>query len=135
MKVDIVVEKGIDKRVEMFSGFGDMFGNSGQGFSNINLAAVLIEKAISHVYVVGLTGDCCVRYVRAASYSVTANEDRYTALDARKAGFETFVLEDVTKCIDAGEKGWGETLKDFEAAGVRVIQSDTEDVMRVGDAP
>jgi nicotinamidase-related amidase len=60
-KIDVVVKKGWDKRVEMFSGFGDMFGNRGEGIASVDLEKVLKEKGITHVYTVGLTGDCCVR--------------------------------------------------------------------------
>lgn len=43
----------------------------------LDLAALLREKRISHVYVVGLAGDYCVKA---------------TAMDARKEGFKTCVI-------------------------------------------
>ena len=62
-KVDLVIHKGMDARVEMYSAFSDSFGNltAGQGGVSHDLESILKEKGISHVYVVGLAGDYCVK--------------------------------------------------------------------------
>jgi nicotinamidase-related amidase len=110
-RLDVVVLKGRDARVEMYSGFADMFGN--KGGASADLAKVLREKQVTHVYAVGLTGDCCVKH---------------TALDAKKDGFETFVLRDGVKSVDEGEGGWGVAVREFRKAGVEVVESSAVEV-------
>lgn len=62
-KVDLVIQKGMDARVEMYSAFSDSFGNltAGQGGVSHDLESIFTEKGITHVYVVGLAGDYCVK--------------------------------------------------------------------------
>jgi hypothetical protein len=62
-KVDLVIQKGMDARVEMYSAFSDSFGNltAGQGGVSHDLESIFKEKGITHVYVVGLAGDYCVK--------------------------------------------------------------------------
>ena len=64
--VGLIVQKGMDARVEMYSAFADSFGNltAGRGGVSHDLEKILKEKSISHVYVVGLAGDYCVKAVR-----------------------------------------------------------------------
>ena len=114
-KLDFIVQKGRDKRVEMFSGFADAFGNKSDGAS-LDLAAMLKESAITHVYVAGLTGDCCVRC---------------TALDAKQEGFEVCVIEEATRSVDPGEQGWGSAVKEFHEAGIEVVSIAGSQVKRV----
>jgi len=113
-KLDIVVEKGRDKRVEMYSAFADMFGN--KDGASVDLAALLKKKGVTHCFCVGLTGDCCVRY---------------TAIDAKREGFVTCVLRDGTKSVDEGEKGWGSAEKEFGEVGVQVLLSSGPEVGRL----
>ena len=53
-KFNGVMKKGRDRRVEMFLGFADCFGNQTDATS-FDLAGVLKRAGISHVYVVGLS--------------------------------------------------------------------------------
>ena len=115
-KIDMIVEKGRDKRLEMFSAFADVFGNKSSDAASIDLANTLKDAGITHIFVVGLAGDYCVRY---------------TAIDAKKEGFEVYVLEDVTRSVDAGEKGWGASKKDMEMKGITIIRFDGPEVERV----
>ena len=115
-KFDMIVEKGRDKRLEMFSAFADVFGNKSSEAASIDLADTLKDAGITHVYVVGLAGDYCVGC---------------TAIDAKKEGFEVYVIEDVTRSVDAGEKGWGEYKKKMENMGIRIIRFDGPEVERV----
>jgi len=110
-----VVEKGRDKRTEMFSGFADMFGNK-SGVASLDLAALLKQRGITHVYTVGLAGDYCVKR---------------TALDAKKEGFEAFVIKEGTRSVDEGDNGWGAARKEFQAADVWVVSINDEQVRRV----
>lgn len=60
-KVDTIVEKGKDRRLEMFSGFADVFGNNSSQAANLDLADRLNSAGITHVFVVGIAGDFCVK--------------------------------------------------------------------------
>ena len=119
-KFDMIVEKGRDKRLEMFSAFADVFGNKSSDAASVDLADTLKDAGITHVFVVGLAGDYCVRC---------------TAIDAKKEGFEVYVIEDVTRSVDAGEKGWGASKKDMEMMGIMIIKSDGPEVERVKSLP
>lgn len=71
-KVDVVIQKGMDARVEMYSAFSDSFGNltAGQGGVSHDLESILKKNNISHVYVVGLAGDYCVKVSRQFHVSI-----------------------------------------------------------------
>ena len=115
-KVDEVVEKGKDSRLEMFSGFADVFGSKSVKAASHNLAELLHHAGITHVFVVGLAGDYCVKC---------------TALDAKKEGLEVYVVEEATRSVDAGEKGWGAATKEMGIAGVEIISTEGPEVERV----
>lgn len=116
--IDITVTKGMDARVEMYSAFSDSFGNltSGAGGVNLDLADLLRSQNITHVYVVGIAGDYCVKD---------------TALGARKAGFATVVIEEAQRCVDAGS--WDEVRDVLQQSGVAVVSVDSQEVRRVLD--
>ncbi|EGD90640.1 hypothetical protein H112_02104 [Trichophyton rubrum D6] len=110
-KLDAMVRKGMDKRVEMYSAFTDAFGNSNcveAGGASHDLEALLNEHQVSDVFIVGLAGDYCVRF---------------TAIDAADRGFRTYVIDEATKCVDPDE-GWEDSKMDMAAHGVRVISAD-----------
>lgn len=116
-EVDVVVQKGMDKRSEMYSVFADAFGNFecvGTGVSH-DVVQLLRAKQVSHVFVVGIAGDFCVRC---------------TALDAVKAGFPAYVVEDATRCVDP-DRGWQDTVKEFGLAGVRKVSASGPEISRV----
>jgi nicotinamidase/pyrazinamidase len=88
---DIVVSKGTDSEVDAYS-----------GFDGTGLAGILRSLGVRCVLVGGLATDYCVRA---------------TTLDAIKAGFETIVLSDAVRAVDA-EPGDGErALDEMRAAG------------------
>jgi nicotinamidase/pyrazinamidase len=98
----LVIRKGFHKDVDSYSAFTEADGKTTTG-----LAAYLKARAIERLFVAGLATDFCVAW---------------TALDARKAGFETYVVEDACRGIDTGgsmAKAWA----DMAAAGVKRIQS------------
>ena len=71
------------------------------------LAGYLKERQIDSVYVVGIATDFCVAW---------------TAMDARKFGFQTYVIEDACKGIDLDgslQQAWTA----MQASGVQRIQS------------
>jgi nicotinamidase-related amidase len=117
-KLDVVLEKGRDENVEMFSAFADVFGNKSDAAS-LDLAALLRTSNISRVDIVGLAGDYCVAC---------------TALDAQKEGFEVFIIEEGVKSIDPGPEGWGKSKEALQTAGVRIVSVDDPDIAFLGPA-
>ena len=103
-----MLEKGRDKNVEMLSAFADVFGNKSETASH-DLAALLKKENIRRVDIVGLAGDYCVQF---------------TALDARREGFEVFLIEEGIKSIDPGSEGWGTSKAKFHSAGIRTVSID-----------
>lgn len=104
-KVDVIMEKGKDNRVEMLSPFADMFGNKTEAAS-LDLSVLLRGHDIDCVHVVGLAGDFCVKH---------------TALDARKEGFEVVVISEGVRSVDEGSEGWGATVKTLQDAKVKIV--------------
>ena len=80
-RVEAIFRKGTDAEIDSYSGFYD----NGH-LKSTGLADYLRGRKVLKVYVAGLAGDYCVYY---------------TALDALHEGFETFVMEDAVRAIDA----------------------------------
>jgi nicotinamidase-related amidase len=108
-KIDHVIEKGQDKRVEMYSAFADPFLSP--TVSKSNLETILKEKGITHVYCVGLAMDYCVKF---------------TAMDAAKAGFTTFVVNEGTKAVDPS--AWSAVESQLKEAGVEMVSVSSKQV-------
>jgi len=101
-QAELIVRKGFHADVDSYSAFTEADGKTTTG-----LAAYLDARKISRLFVAGLATDFCVAW---------------TALDARKAGFETYVVEDACRGIDTQgslAKAWTE----MDKAGVKRIQS------------
>lgn len=114
-KVDHIVEKGQDKRVEMYSAFADPFRNP--TVTRSKLADTLRDRGITHVYIVGLAMDYCVNF---------------TAVDSAKEMFTTYVVQEGTKAVDPSN--WGNVKSQLEAEGVALVNMDGEEVNRVKDS-
>ena len=112
--VDHVIEKGLDKRVEMYSAFTDIFESP--SVSSSGLAGILEASSITHVYLVGLAMDYCVKW---------------TAIDARKLGFITYVVREGTKAVDPGDGGWGTAHKELDDLGISIVSVTGPEVERV----
>jgi len=101
-QAELIIRKGFHKDVDSYSAFLEADGKTTTG-----LAAYLKSRKIKRVFVAGLATDFCVAW---------------TALDARKAGFEVYVVEDACRGIDnqgSMAKAWADMTK----AGVKRIQS------------
>ena len=97
----LVLRKGFNKDTDSYSAFNEADGRA------TGLASYLKARKLQRVFLVGLATDFCVAW---------------SALDARKAGFDTYVIEDACRGIDnAGSlaKAWADMAK----AGVKRIQS------------
>ncbi|KAJ5103840.1 isochorismatase family hydrolase [Penicillium argentinense] len=115
-RVDLLVYKGKHSQVEMYSAIADAFGNLDPAVTaqsvNMDLISALRAKGVTDVFVVGLAGDYCVKC---------------TAVDAVKAGFRSWLIEEGTKCVVPA--GWDTVKEELRAAGVSVIHAD-DAVMR-----
>jgi nicotinamidase/pyrazinamidase len=98
----LVIRKGFRKTVDSYSAFREADRQTTTG-----LAAYLKGRGLTRVFVTGLATDFCVAW---------------TAMDAQSEGFETYVIEDAARGIDAQ----GSLAKAWDAmktAGVKRIQS------------
>ena len=77
---DLILRKGCDPQVDSYSAFMHADRTSLTG-----LASFLKERSVRAVYCCGLATDFCVAW---------------TAIDARAAGFATYVVEDACRAID-----------------------------------
>lgn len=111
-KIDELVKKGTDPRVEMYSAFYDPFKSP--RVSDSGLVRLLKERGVTHVYVVGLAYDYCVKS---------------TAIDAASEGFTTYVVEEATRPVAGAE--WAECTKALEKEGVKVVRMDGEEVKQL----
>ena len=101
-QAQLVIRKGFHKDTDSYSAFTEADGKTSTG-----LAGYLKSRQLKRIFVTGLATDFCVAW---------------TALDGRKAGFETYVIEDACRGIDTQgsmAKAWQAMAK----AGVKHIQS------------
>ena len=77
------------------------------GFDGTDLAAQLRARGVERVYVGGLALDYCVDA---------------TALDAKKAGFDTFVIIDATRAVFPEQSA--DKIAGWRAAGIKTVASD-----------
>lgn len=101
-RVTLVLRKGTRPDVDSYSAFRENVGPDGKRPST-GLAGWLKERGVERVFVCGLARDFCVRA---------------TAVDSAAAGFETFVLDDLTRAVFPVKVA--ETNAEFEAAGVHL---------------
>ena len=98
----LIIRKGYNQGVDSYSAFEEADRKTVTG-----LAGYLKARGIKTVYVTGLATDFCVGW---------------TAIDARKAGFEVYVIEDATRAIDLNGS-LAAAWKQMAAKGVKRIQS------------
>lgn len=101
-----IVRKGFRRHIDSYSGFLEADRTTPTG-----LGGYLRERRLAKVFVAGLATDFCVAW---------------TALDARRLGLETLVVEDACRAIDAPTVPGGTLAKawaDMTAAGVLRVTS------------
>lgn len=89
----IFIEKGGDPNKEAYS-----------GFEGTELEKILRKRKVSQVYVCGLTLDICVKF---------------TALDAKKAGFKTFVV--INACRGLTPESVKQAIKEMKKAKIKIV--------------
>lgn len=98
----LIIRKGCNPDIDSYSAFVEADRRTTTG-----LAGYLKERGIDTVYMVGLALDFCVMF---------------SALDARAAGFNTFVVLDACRAIDM-EGSLATARERMQTAGVGLIQS------------
>ena len=101
--VQRVFQKGTDPGIDSYSGFFDNGHRKATG-----LGDYLKSKQVIDVYVAGLATDYCVKF---------------TALDARQLGFNTYLVLDATAGVDLRPGDVNAAIYEMRQAGVSVIDS------------
>ena len=100
-----VVRKGTDPRIDSYSGFFDNGHLKATG-----LEPLLRALGVRRVHVMGLATDYCVRF---------------TALDARRAGFEVVLVVDGCRAVNLSPRDGDRAVAEMRSAGVRVRRSES----------
>ncbi len=103
----LIIRKGYHKSMDSYSAFEEADHKSATG-----LAGYLKARGVKTVFIAGLATDFCVAW---------------TAQDARKAGFEVYVIEDACRAIDLNGS-LAAAWKAMAAKGVKRIQSSDIDM-------
>ena len=96
-----VFRKGTDPLIDSYSGFYDNGHRKSTG-----LAEWLRERGITHLDVLGLALDYCVKY---------------TVLDALREGFTVRLIEEATRPVELQEGDGRRAIKEMHEAGAAVI--------------
>ena len=97
----LIIRKGFHANVDSYSAFNEADGTP------TGLAAYLKQRGIKRVFLAGLATDFCVAF---------------SAIDARRAGFQSLVIEDACRGIDT-QGSLAAAWTNMTKAGVKRIQS------------
>jgi nicotinamidase/pyrazinamidase len=101
-QAELILRKGFRRQIDSYSAFFENDRTTATG-----LAGYLRERGLLRVFLAGLAFDFCVGY---------------SALDARRLGFEALVVRDACRAIDL-EGSVARIEAEFAESGVRVMQS------------
>ena len=100
-KFQKVFEKGVDPQIDSYSGFYD------NGFvRETGLRAWLAAKKVQEVHIVGLATDYTVKF---------------TALDAKKCGFDAFVIKEGCRAVNLNPGDDERAFKEMQTSGINVV--------------
>jgi nicotinamidase/pyrazinamidase len=102
-QAELVIRKGFHKDMDSYSAFFEADHQTPTG-----LAGYLKQRGLETVFVTGLATDFCVAW---------------TAMDARRSGFTTYVIEDAARGIDL-QGSLAAAWTAMEKEGVKRIKSD-----------
>ena len=103
-RAQLIIRKGFHSEIDSYSAFMEADHQTSTG-----LAGYLKERGVDTVYIVGIATDFCVAW---------------TAIDAAKKGFQSYVIADATKAIDL-QGSLQHAWQDMLASGVkRVVAQD-----------
>jgi nicotinamidase/pyrazinamidase len=98
-----VFHKGTDREIDSYSGFFDNGHRRATG-----LGDWLTARGARELYVLGLATDYCVKA---------------TVLDARRAGYEVWLVEDGCRAVELAPGDGERAIAEMRAAGATVIES------------
>jgi len=101
---EVILRKGFHRHIDSYSAFLE-----NDHFTPTGLAGYLRERGLTRLFLCGLAYDFCVRY---------------SAIDGKKLGFETIVMEDATRPVKL-PNSVAETNAALATAGVPRILSST----------
>lgn len=99
-RAQLILRKGFRLEIDSYSAFQE-----NDRATKTGLAGYLREQGVARVFLAGLAYDYCVRY---------------SAIDARAAGFAAVVIEDACRAIGLG-RSVEESRRDFHSYGVEQI--------------
>lgn len=102
-KWEKIFQKGKNQEVDSYSGF---FDNARRG--DTGLGDYLKQQGFELVFVCGLALDYCVKF---------------TALDAKNLGFETFLISDATRAVNLKPEDGENAIREMEAVGIHILTS------------
>ena len=100
-RIDRVFQKGTDPRIDSYSALFDNAHRRSTG-----LAEYLQEQSVTDVYLLGLALDYCVKF---------------SALDARRLGFNTCVILDACRGIALQPDDLEKALEEMRRAGAKIV--------------
>jgi len=100
-KINKIFYKGENKEIDSYSGFYDNDHKNSTG-----LYEHLDQLNIQDLYIVGLATDYCVKY---------------SALDAKKLGFNVFVIKDACRGVEINKGDIEKAVAEMQDAGVVII--------------
>jgi nicotinamidase/pyrazinamidase len=103
-KLSKIFHKGVDSRIDSYSGFYDNAHRRSTG-----LGEFLQEQGVQIVFIGGLATDYCVKY---------------SVLDACQLGFQTYVIEDGCAGIELQPGDIKRAFAEMKKAGAVVVHSD-----------
>ncbi len=103
-RVRKVFQKGVDPFIDSYSGFYDNAHRRSTG-----MGEWLKEQKVTDLYFCGLATDYCVKF---------------SALDALKLGFRTFVVEDACRGVDVRPGDVERALAQIKSRGAEIVRSD-----------
>ena len=101
---ELILRKGFRRQIDSYSAFLE-----NDHLTPTGLAGYLRDRGITTLYLAGLAYDYCVRY---------------SALDGQKLGFDTRVITDLTRAVNA-DTGVAETDNALDAAAIPRVLSET----------
>jgi len=101
---ELVLRKGYHREIDSYSAFYENDRTTATG-----LAGYLRERGLDRIFLAGLALDFCVRY---------------SAEDARRAGFDTIVVEDACRAIDV-DGSLAAARRSFAALSIPTVSADS----------
>lgn len=102
-RINKVFDKGVDGDIDSYSGFFDNGHRRATG-----LGDYLKEKSVNEVFIVGVATDVCIKF---------------TAIDAEKLGFITYVVRDGVRGVELEEGDVEKAFSQMREHGIRIMQS------------